>query len=351
MEWERLSTDDLEQRLATSQAIRSRLAAADIEVLEELDRRQVASSDGCRSMSEWVTEKLDVAPETAKTMIRTMRRTAERPELREALASGISFDRVEALSRIPNADDLMPWADVARVRREAAKRARITSTEEMRSADDRYLVLQPSLDKAWWKLWGGLDGVTGEIVDKVLAEAADHLPEEADGVPTGWRRATALVESLISDDPPPAQVSVFVDAEDAAPTDGEAAVILESGVRVGRRALEAILCDSNLEVTARTSDGQLMTYGRQHRVAPPALKRALLDEAGFMCSADGCTSRHRLQAHHIIPWSAGGLTNPDNLVILCWFHHHVVVHERGFSIELHPDRRRVRFNRHRRGPP
>jgi hypothetical protein len=37
---------------------------------------------------------------------------------------------------------------------------------------------------------------------------------------------------------------------------------------------------------------------------------------------------------------------------LCWYHHHVVVHERHFQVVLHPDRRRVRFhNPDGRDPP
>ncbi|HUF14528.1 MAG TPA: hypothetical protein VMQ46_01410 [Acidimicrobiia bacterium] len=81
--------------------------------------------------------------------------------------------------------------------------------------------MQPSLDKSWWKLWGGLDGHSGALVDKVLTEAADHLPA-VDGLSadSSWRRATALVESLVSDDPPPAQVTVIVDAKEAAASDG-----------------------------------------------------------------------------------------------------------------------------------
>ena len=351
MDWERLSTDELEQRLTRSRAIQSQLVAGDLEVLEELDRRQVATGDGSRSLSEWVSSRVDVAPETAKTLVRTMRRTASRPQLRNALADGASFDRVEALSRIPDSVGLMEWADINRVRAEAAKRARVTADAETRSAEDRFLVLQPTLDKTWWKAWGGFDGHTGEIVDKVLTEAADALPKEADHMPSGWKRATALVQTLISDDPLPGQVTVMIDSTTATPTGAEAGVTLESGTRVGRLALEAILCDSILEVTALSEHGQPMTYGRRHRVTPPALKRALLAEAGYTCAADGCTSRHRLQAHHMTPWSQGGTTTPENLVILCWYHHHVVIHEQGFQIQLHPDRRRIRFTRPKRGPP
>lgn len=349
MEMGRATTDQLEQRLAAAEEVVSQARAVQLEVLEELDRRQVATADGSRSLSEWLAARLDLAVTTARSMVRTMRRTIDQPELREGLASSVSFDRVEALSKLQHrdSDDLLLWTDVAGVLREAAKQTRITAEAEFRSAGDRFLVLQPSLDESWWRLWGGLDGHSGSLVDKVLSEAADGLPELPDGTKpsAGWRRATALVESLISDDVPPAQVTVIVDAKEAAPTGGEAGVILDSGARVGQQALQAILCDSTVEVTARAEDGRFMDYGRRQRTAPPALKRALLAEAGFTCAADGCQSRHRLQIHHLIPFAEFGRTDQGELVVLCWFHHHVVVHERGFEVELHPDHRRVRFRR------
>lgn len=74
-----------------------------------------------------------------------------------------------------------------------------------------------------------------------------------------------------------------------------------------------------------------MDYGRKQRTVPPALKRALLDRYGHRCSIEGCDSRYRLQAHHLIPYSQGGATNQDQLILPCWFHHHVVIHQRGFK--------------------
>jgi hypothetical protein len=102
-------------------------------------------------------------------------------------------------------------------------------------------VLQPNLDESWFRLWGGLDGYSGAIVDKVLSETADNLPDPPDGTKPdlSWRKATALVETLTSDEPPPAQVTVIVDAHHA--TDAETGGGLESGVRVGRQALQAIV--------------------------------------------------------------------------------------------------------------
>jgi len=352
---EGLTIDQRERRMVSDERLIARIRARQMHDLEELDRAQVATADGCRSLSEWTGSRLDVSPETARTLVRTMRRTIDRPDLREALAAGeISFDRVEALSRIPDDVGRLEQLDVARVHREAALRVRISSETEHRTTTDRFLVLEPTLDQSWWKLWGGLDGHSGAIVDKVLTEMADQQPPLPDGTrgESSWRRATALTQLAITDNPPPAQISVFVDTEHAAPSNGQAGVVLETGPRAGRDALQAILCDAVTEVTVRDRDGTPMSYGRRTRTIPPALRRAIIHRDGGGCAGDGCPSRHRLQVHHIIPWSQGGTTDPDNLITLCWFHHQVVIHERGYQIYQHPETGRIRFRRpDPRGPP
>jgi 5-methylcytosine-specific restriction endonuclease McrA len=233
------------------------------------------------------------------------------------------------------------------VRREAALRARISSEDEHRTAQDQFLVLQPSLDQSWWKLWGGLDGVSGAIVDKTLNQIADQLPPLPDGTrgDSSWRKATALAELAISDDPPPAQITVFIDSQHAVESDGQAGITLEAGPRVGQQALQAILCDAVTELTVTDQNGRLMEYGRRTRSIPPALRRAILHRDGNRCAADGCDSRNRLQTHHLTPWSEGGATDPDNLITLCWYHHHIVIHQQGFSPYHHPKHGRIRFRR------
>jgi 5-methylcytosine-specific restriction endonuclease McrA len=342
-----VSTDQLEQRMLARQAEISRLTHEQILDLEEIDYRQVATGDGCRSLSEWVAGRFDLNLASARSLVRTMRRTSDRTDLREALQSGVSFDRIEALSKIPDKIGLVEHLDVAGVEKQAALLTRITAEDEQRSADDQFLVMQPSLDESWWKLWGGLEGTGGAILDKVISEMADQLPALPDGTrgSFSWRKATALVQLAVSDDPPPAQVTVHVDAKHAVNTNGQAGVVLETGPRVGRQALEAVLCESILEVNTRGEDGIPMTYGRQTRTIPPALRRAILDRDGHACRADGCNSTHRLQIHHKIPWSRGGTTDPDNLITLCWYHHQIVVHQQGFTPYHHRDHGRIRFQR------
>ena len=64
------------------------------------------------------------------------------------------------------------------------------------------------------------------------------------------------------EDPTPV-LTVFVDANEAAATNGQAGVAVLGGPRVGEAAIEAILCDGIIEVTARTKDGTPLRMGRR----------------------------------------------------------------------------------------
>jgi hypothetical protein len=352
-----VSVDSLEQFLVEEERQIARHRSRQIAALELLDQAQVTTADGARNLSEWVAARLDLGLDTSRALVRTMRRTQHRPELREALADGAaSLDRVEAASKIaePDVDPLYLHLDVNGVRREAAKRVRITSVGEERSFFDRHLVMQPSLDRAWWRLWGGLDGVTGAIVDQALTTAADQLPVDpaSPGVnDTAWRKATALAQLCVSDNPPPAQVSVFIEADLAGPTEGEAGAYLEAGPGVGRLALESLLCESSTEVTVNTDRGEPMRFGRRSRTIPPRLRRAILHRDGNRCVIDGCDSRNRLQVHHVVPWSQGGPTDPENLIALCWYHHQIAVHQHGLEPHRHREHGRYRLRRTGRAPP
>ncbi len=350
MEWEntigRVSTDSLQQQLLSVEQEISGLRATELGVLDELDRRQVHTGDGCRTLAQWVSLVLDTTLDDARSLVRTMRRTQSRTDLREGLSDGMSFRRVEALSKIEDDIGLGYEWDVAGVLREAARRVRLTAEGEHRIEQDRFLVIQPSLDESRWKLWGGLDGYSGAIVDKALSDAADALPVPEDmRVDSGWRKATALAQLCMGDAAPASEVSVFVDTGEAAATDGRAGVMLVSGPKLGRQALEAILCDSGVGVFGINGRGEYLRYGRRYRTATPAQTRALLHKYGGRCAADGCSSRNRLQAHHLTPWAQGGETNLEDLILLCWFHHHVVVHQWRYTIYRHAVHGRIRFRR------
>ena len=102
----------------------------------------------------------------------------------------------------------------------------------------------------------------------------------------------------------------------------------------------------SVEVTVLTAHGTPLGIGATSRVVPPRLRRYLLWRDGG-CTADGCTSRYRLQPHHITAASQHGPTEPENLVTLCWFHHHTVIHGHGYSIDPNSPPTGIRFHRPR----
>ena len=97
-----LTMDTIEQRLAQGEATIAEMRAAQMVLIREADRRQAPLADGCRSMAEWVTGRLDVAPETAKALVSTARRLEALPTVQHAVGAvgsgAISFDRTTPLS-------------------------------------------------------------------------------------------------------------------------------------------------------------------------------------------------------------------------------------------------------------
>jgi 5-methylcytosine-specific restriction endonuclease McrA len=77
--------------------------------------------------------------------------------------------------------------------------------------------------------------------------------------------------------------------------------------------------------------------GKRSRSIPVALRRAL-DQRDRTCRFPGCTNHVFVEAHHVVAWARGGETTLANLVLLCT-HHHRVVHEGGFRVELDAEQR------------
>jgi hypothetical protein len=356
-----LTTDLIEQRLCEGEAAIARIRHAQMVLIREADRRQTPLMDGSRSMVEWATARLDVSRETAKMLVSTARRLETLPIVETAVMNGaVTFDRTVAVARIAEpADDgtvLDETAvyDVAGVRRLVADRHRMSRDVEREAFDRRYVTAQPNLDESSWRINGLLPGVAGRTLVAALDVKADSLPDDPGSASRSTRWADALwaisIDSLAGTDGASVEaatplLTVFMDANDAAPTGAEAGVTVEAGPRVGPDAVEAILCDGVIEVTARTSDGTPLGMGRRSRVIPPRLRRFVIHRDGGVCTVAGCTSRYRLQPHHVVPWADGGTTDPENLATLCWFHHHVIIHGRGFSIDPHSSPQRRRLNR------
>jgi 5-methylcytosine-specific restriction endonuclease McrA len=224
---------------------------------------------------------------------------------------------------------------------------------------DRYLVIQPNLDQSVYQLWGRLPGTDGRIVEKALSARESELPV-LPGQGQGQRRADALtticMDSLTgsSEDGEGRAVTVaeiFIDGGLAAESYGETGAGIASGPRVGPNTLSEILCEGKIRVIV--TDGlHPVAYTDLGAAIPPAIRSYVLWRDQGQCSIEGCTSRYRLQPHHIHPRAWGGNHDSDNLITLCWYHHHVAIHQMGFRIDPDsPTHRRRLIPPHNTGPP
>ncbi len=67
-----------------------------------------------------------------------------------------------------------------------------------------------------------------------------------------------------------------------------------------------------------------LAVGRTARTATPAQRRALAAR-DHGCIIPGCRiPAENCQAHHVTDWAAGGLSDIENLALLCWTHHRQV---------------------------
>jgi hypothetical protein len=330
--------------LAESEAAIARLRHLQTLVIREADARQLPLGDGCRTLSEWVSGRADVDRSTADAIVRIARR--DHAELDEALATGrAGFDRVSAAARTDEAD-LAPHLDIAGLRRRAARRERLSRAEEKHRYERRSFAYQRDLFGSTGRFWGEGPALETDAIFSAVEAAADELPPPPAGSPEprSARRFDGLLALALGEaGEQQINTTVIVDAVDGARSDGEAGAWIASGPRIGPGVLERILCESTCEIIARTSDGTPLAVGDSQTAIPPRTRRWVQARDGGMCTADGCRSTTRLQPHHMTSRSRHGNNGESNLTTLCWFHHHVVIHGRGFRIDPDSPPRRRRF--------
>jgi hypothetical protein len=300
---------------------------------------------------------LDVSVQTARDLLEAARCTPERSAAMHRLASGDwSFDRAAVTASLigAGADESTVVSadahDIAGIRRMRSLQRRITRRTEREAHEQRSVRMWPSLDSAAGFVSAQLIGTDWQVVGTALDRRGDLLPR--DGFASAeQRRADALVAlahdwldgrldaSGTARSTP--VVTVMVDPALASDTDGEAGVMVLGGPRVGPSTLDEIVCEGAVEVIVSSKTGVPLAVGPTTRVVPPKIRRAVIARDGG-CVVDGCGSRYRLEVHHIVPRSQGGTHDAENLVTLCWYHHHVQVHGRGMAFDADsPPARRV----------
>jgi hypothetical protein len=108
----------------------------------------------------------------------------------------------------------------------------------------------------------------------------------------------------------------------------------DTGYGVSAEVARKLCCDAGI-VPVIEERGKTIDVGRRTRRVNAALERALAARDRG-CVFPGCTNCRFVDAHHIEHWLNGGETRLENLLTMCR-HHHGLVHEGGFTVEMTDD--------------
>ncbi len=355
-------------------SLAARLAAATyawLAMIAEFDRRSAWSGTGITSCAHWLAWSCSMSPATAREHVRVARALTALPLVSDMFAAGaLSYSKVRALTRIAAETDEPTLVRLALA--ESASQLERTVRGHRRATGAGLAQQRRRRARMYWDEHGMLvvsarltaeeGAVLMAAVDTARAAADaptspdDRLREdrEADRLDIDYRAlstADALVvvartalDATPGDDSGADRhlVVLHVDADRLPPptgTDGgdgarpePASVVrrIENGPGVDRPTSERIGCDAMVAAVVQDTVTGSLSAGRRTRRIGAALRRALLVRDGG-CRFPGCHRRTHLEAHHIVHWYHGGPTDPDNLVLLCRFHH-MALHEAGFRL-------------------
>ena len=128
-----------------------------------------------------------------------------------------------------------------------------------------------------------------------------------------------------------ADITVLAHVDDAT---GELIAELSDGSRLPAAALDALSCNARWTGLVFDRAGDAIWRSRSRRTVTDTQWQALFATYGgcFHCGAPA----GMCQAHHITPYSEGGATSLDNLIMVCWNCHHRI-HHHNWQIHEHSD--------------
>ena len=211
--------------------------------------------------------------------------------------------------------------------------------------DRRYFHLRSTRDGAYvgdFRLTGSPGAKLKTLLDPLAKPRVDPSGE-MDSRTYGQRTHDALEDlcdrQLRAGDIPdaggiPATVIVTIDADDLTNRVGYGRTA--DGTRFRRRSFRSWRTTPTSSRPCSPASGAVLDLGRTRRIASRSQTLALIArDAG--CSFPGCAHPPQYcERHHMREWIDGGLTNLNNLTLLCTYHHHNFL-ARGWTCRINPD--------------
>lgn len=378
----RLGDREVEQRVRAVESLSRMTNALGLELVAELQARNVAAGAGFGSTKRLLAGMLGLSQGEVRTRVAHAEQVASRrgltgeelPPRCPATAAGLAAGEIgagqlrviaETMSAIPDSTSfadrewaeahLAEWAprlDPTALGRLGARVLTALDPDGPEPASEEKPAPSGALRLRDRRNGGvGFEGFLDhehgpafrELVERLAAPrpAAESIPDPR-GVEE--RQADALVEmcelARSAEQAPtgagePPHLTITMDLNML--IDGIGAAALDYGNYLSAADARRWACTAKVIPVVCGGKGEPLNVGRAMRTVPAAVRRALVvRDKG--CAFPGCgRPPSRCSAHHKKHWIDGGETSVENCCLLCEYHHRVV-HSTGWGITIHPDR-------------
>ena len=360
----------------------SRLDAEEAELLITVEDLRVGGSDWFRDPGSWLRIKTGVAGHTARTRLTVARGLAVLPTVLDALREArITFDHARLIAEqadSPNRDNLFEdideildwavaksaddfrdalngWARDLDERRETdmtdhqrqLRRRKVTRSRTKDGLRRTVLELDDETDSI---VYGAVRDIVSEMLraeNRARKKAGDKA-ELWPGEPPATRQIWADAFGELARRSRAADVITKHKARPTILAMTEMSVLwdqlkvkgfceLADGTKLTSAQIRRMACEADIIPMVMDTNGVCLDMGDAVRLATYN-QRLALRATHATCAVEGCDMDFDwCEIHHLQPWEKGGLTDLDNLVPLCSYHHHLI-HDCDTEPEVLPNR-------------
>jgi Domain of unknown function (DUF222)/HNH endonuclease len=339
------------QLIQAMDAVHERASCAQRELLSLIaliDACEGWRDSGARDMPHWLSMRYGISQWKARRWIAAAHALTDLPLTADAFASGsLGLDKVVEVTRFATPEteaDLIRWA-----RGVSCGAIRRKGDLAVRAAVDELIDVERSRSLSWWYFDEGrrfgleaeVPAAQGAVIAKALerlAAVVPLMPGEEEAYHADARRADALValcSERVAADPDQDRASVVIHAQLDTLVTGVGAHEVEGAPPMHHETLKRVLCNARVQTVIEDRTGAVLGLGRLSREPAPWMLRQVRHR-DQECRFPGCGARRFTQAHHIEWWRDGGRTDPQNLLLICSFHHKLV-HEFGWRVRREHD--------------
>jgi hypothetical protein len=306
------------------------LTARALAKLAIFDREQCWAALSFQSCAHWLNFRIGISLGAAREHVRVARALEGLPETSTKFSAGtLSYSKVRALTRIARAENEAELVEMAnhmtasQVEKVVRSVRRVSSEEAKQQLQSRSVQMGFDADGMFFmrvRLLPEEGSRLMQTLDRLMPDDAHRTFDE--------RRADALM--ALGSEKSETELIVHVDSESQCQLEtsrGERVSVAEETAR-------RLSCDASLVEMQQDAEGHVLDVGRKTRKISAGMRRAL-SERDQGCRFPGCANRI-IDRHHVRHWQDGGETSMSNVLEICR-HHHGLVHEGGYRVELTAD--------------